>query len=144
VCVCVCVCVHIALLLLPLIPRTKLTSHRGEQVVTVWARKSGVASVTWFGVLNFGSKWLPWAMLVVSLVLNNNPSERMPRRSALSKPRSYLSALLALMPIASDAPINAVINVMGIVMGILYSALSGSWLLGTPIVLQAAAREHYD
>ena len=39
---------------------------------------------------------------------------------------------------------DAVINIMGIVIGILYSALSGTWLLGTPIVLKAAAGEHYD
>ncbi len=40
--------------------------------------------------------------------------------------------------------VDAVINVIGIVVGIIYSALSGTWLLGTPIVLKAAAGEHYD
>jgi hypothetical protein len=39
---------------------------------------------------------------------------------------------------------DAVINLMGVAMGFLYSALSGTWLLGTPIVLRAAAGEHYD
>ncbi len=60
-------------------------------VVTVWARKSGVESVTWFGVVTFGSKWLPWAMLTVSLMLNNNPGERLaPRIAQTSLAASWL------------------------------------------------------
>lgn len=50
-------------------------------VVTVWSRKTTEETVTWFGVLNFGAKWLPWAMLLVSLMLNNNPSESDPAHS---------------------------------------------------------------
>lgn len=38
---------------------------------------------------------------------------------------------------------NPVINMMGIAMGFLYSILP-SFIIGTPIVLKAAAGEHMD
>jgi hypothetical protein len=70
-------------------------------VVTVWARKSGTDSVTWFGVVTFDSKWLPWAMLTVSLVLNNNPGERVCHACSV-KHSSVMSWLLVLMSSAVD------------------------------------------
>ena len=39
---------------------------------------------------------------------------------------------------------NPIINLRGGAIGYVYAALADTWLLGTPIVLRAAAGEHYD
>merc|ERR1711907_894165 len=42
-------------------------------VVTVWSRKNSEETITWFGVIHFSPKWLPWVLLVISFMLYKNP-----------------------------------------------------------------------
>ena len=58
------------------------------------------------------------------------------------RPKMRIAGLLLVLSLLLNN--NPIINLMGVAIGYVYAALADTWLLGTPIVLRAAAGEHYD
>jgi|EP01047_Picozoa_sp_COSAG01_P040130 hypothetical protein len=115
-------------------------------VVTVWCRMNSEETLTWFGVIHFSPKWLPWVLLVISFMLYNNPVINVMGIAAgfgvlLIRPLSLsLSLSLSLLVFAGGRCVLECPSPHAAVGGgvvAVYAACTGSWLMGTPLVIRA-------